>query len=105
MISEELKPLSEPITISGVDLRNRIIMVSMGTEMGCKDGSVGQRQIKYYVERAKDSVGLIISEATTVDWPVGGPGFPIMAIDNDYYIPGLSMLADTVSQGLPQYRQ
>ncbi len=96
MIPEELKPLFEPITISGVDLRNRIIMAPRGTEMGCKDGSVGQRQIEYYVERAKGAVGLIISEATTVDWPVGCPGFPIMAIDNDCYIPGLSMLAEDV---------
>ncbi len=99
MVAKEMKPLFEPITIGGVEVRNRLTMAPMATEgIGGQDGSVSQREIAYYVERAKGGVGLIISGATVVDWPVGGAGFPISTIDDDCYIPGLSKLADAVHE-------
>jgi 2,4-dienoyl-CoA reductase-like NADH-dependent reductase (Old Yellow Enzyme family)/thioredoxin reductase len=94
---EDLKPLFKPITVGGVEIRNRIVMAPMGTFLCAEDGSVAQRQIDYYAERAKGGTGLIISEASSVDPPESSPGSgATLALDHDAYIPGLKQLADAI---------
>lgn len=44
--------LLSPITIKNVELRNRMVVPSMGTNLGNDDGSVSQRLIDYYRTRA-----------------------------------------------------
>jgi 2,4-dienoyl-CoA reductase-like NADH-dependent reductase (Old Yellow Enzyme family)/thioredoxin reductase len=94
---EDLKPLFKPITVGGLKLKNKIVMAPMGTFLSAGDGSVTQRQIDYYAERAKGGTGLIISEASSVDPPESGPGSgTTLAVDDDAYIPGLKKLADAI---------
>jgi len=94
---EDLKTLFEPITVGGVELKNKIAMAPMGTFLAAGDGSVTQRQIDYYAERAKGETGLIISEASSVAPPESGPGSgTTLAVDHDAYIPGLKKLADAI---------
>ena len=58
----------EPFRLGGVPLKNRIVMAPMGTGgLTLSDGSLTQRCIDYYVERAKGGVGLIISGCTRAE--------------------------------------
>ena len=58
----------EPGRIGGVALKNRIVMAPMGTGgLTNSDGSLTQRCIDYYAERARGGVGLIISGCTRAE--------------------------------------
>ena len=61
--------LFEPINIGKVELQNRIAMAPMAIGVGFKnpDGSLTQRAIDYFAERAKGGAGLIIMGATKVE--------------------------------------
>ena len=61
-------PLFEPIDIGGMRVPSRIVMASLYTNMATESGAVTQQMIDYYAERARGGVGLIITEATCVDW-------------------------------------
>jgi len=96
-VLEDLRPLFEPIIVGGVELKNRTVMAPMGSGLCATDGSVTQRLIDYYVERAKGGVGLIITEASNVDHPESGIGTgATLSADHDAYIPGLKKLADAI---------
>ena len=65
---EFFKRLFEPTRIGKVAIKNRIAMAPMGTLGLCNpDGTITQRLIDYYVERAKGGVGLIITRVTKVE--------------------------------------
>jgi 2,4-dienoyl-CoA reductase-like NADH-dependent reductase (Old Yellow Enzyme family)/thioredoxin reductase len=60
MKSEEMYPkLFESASIGSVKLRNRLVMLPMGTAYASQHGEVTQKTIDYFVERAKGGVGLI----------------------------------------------
>ena len=60
MGSNEFFPkLFQPANIGAVKIRNRIVMLPMGTAYASRDGEVTQQTIDYFVERAKGGVGLI----------------------------------------------
>ena len=63
--------LFEPTRIGKMEIKNRIVMPPMGTNMGTPDGHVTEEIVCYYRERAKGGVGLIIVETTCVDAPGG----------------------------------
>ena len=56
--------LFEPIDIGTLTLRNRIVIPAMVSQYGESTGFVTQRLVDYYVERARNGLGLIIVEAT-----------------------------------------
>lgn len=62
-----LRKLFEPITIAGMQVRNRIAMSPMGTESATDDGMIPDKIVDYLEARASGGVGLIISEVTVVD--------------------------------------
>ncbi len=55
--------LLEPITIRGVEFKNRMVMPPMQVQVGMR----GRRARGYYLERARGGVGTIIMAATSVD--------------------------------------
>ncbi len=55
--------LFEPITLRGVELRNRIVFAPVVTNFGLRN----ERTAKYYSERAAGEAGLIIVHGTPVD--------------------------------------
>lgn len=89
------KKLFEPINIGTLKVPNRIIMPAMHTNYGDTAGYVTDQLIDYYVERAKNKVGLIIIELVGV-----APGARVspkqLYIHNDSYIPGLKKLASAI---------
>jgi len=92
----QLKRLFEPTRIGKMEIKNRIVMPPMGTNMGTPDGHVTEEIVCYYRERAKGGVGLIVVETTCVDAPGGKTTAYQLAIDDDKFIPGLSRLAETI---------
>ena len=59
--------LFEKGKIGKLTVKNRGVMMPMGTVFSEPDGSVNERIIEYYAERAKGGIGLIINEYTGVD--------------------------------------
>ena len=94
----QFRKLFEPTHIGLMEIRNRIVMPPMGTNMATPDGHVTEEIVCYYRERARGGVGLIIVETTCVDAPVGKTTAYQLAIDDDRFIPGLSRLAETIHQ-------
>lgn len=90
--------LFEPGRIGSLEIKNRLVMPPMATGLALKDGTVTDRQIDYYAERAKGGAGLIIVEITCVDSPVGKGNVRQIAIDDDCFIPGLSRLAEAIKR-------
>jgi len=92
----KLKRLFEPVMIGKMELKNRIVMPAMCTMFGTAFGEVNNRDIDFYVERAKGGVGLIIIENTCVEWPRGKAGASPIRIDDFKFISGLHDLAEAV---------
>ncbi len=78
-------------------MRNRIVMAPMATLLAEPDGRYSERQIDYFVARAKGGVGLILTEATMVEREVSPPSdIPTAFIDSPWHIPRAAELVDAV---------
>jgi len=86
----QLIELMKPIRIGSMEIGNRIVMPAMGTRLGSDTGSVTERLLNYYSERAKGGVGLMIVEATCIESQLGRHAPTVLCIDNDRQIPGLN---------------
>lgn len=75
-----------PIKINNMWVKNRLVMAPFLTNDALEDGSLQQRQIDYYVERAKGGIGLIIVEGAYVT-PNRKFSPKCLGIDNDTLIP------------------
>lgn len=78
-----------PLTVRNMTLKNRVVMMPMGTNYGEQSGEMSFLHINYYEQRAKGGVGLIIMENASVDSPLGSNGTTQLRIDHDNYIPRL----------------
>ena len=67
-MSGNFRKLLEPVKIGRVEIKNRVAMAPMGiVGLLNPDGSLGQRAIDYYIERARGGVGLIITSLFKVE--------------------------------------
>jgi 2,4-dienoyl-CoA reductase-like NADH-dependent reductase (Old Yellow Enzyme family)/thioredoxin reductase len=96
--NKQFQKLFDPGCIGTMELKNRLVMPPMGTNYALKDGSVTQRQIDYYEERARGGVGLVIVEISCIDSPVGKGAMKQICIDDDRFIPQLSKLAESIKR-------
>ena len=92
----EFIKLFEACKIGQMKLVNRLVMPAMGNNYGSEDGYVTERLIDYYVKRAKDGPGLIITEMVCTESPLGRRGSHQLRIDDDSYIAGLSQLTGRI---------
>lgn len=92
------KKLLQPGRIGKMELRNRMIMPGMGTNLAAADGTVSDVIVNYYARRANGGIGLIITEVCCPD-PSGRviPG-EIEATYN-YFMPGLSRIPHAIHSG------
>ncbi len=82
--------LFEPIKIGNTEVKNRVFMPPLSTNLANK-GYVTEELIQHYAARAKGGVGLIVSEVVTVEPTyVYLPGD--MSIHDDSYIEGWTKL-------------
>ncbi|MFA7468747.1 MAG: FAD-dependent oxidoreductase [Desulfotomaculaceae bacterium] len=90
--------LFEPGCIGGIDIKNRIIMPAMGTNLASETGAVTKPMISYYRERAKGGVGMIITEIVSVDAPQGNAIPNELCLHENSYIAGHNELVEAVKQ-------
>lgn len=85
------KALAHPGKIGNLTIKNRIVMAPLNNNYTHK-GFLTEESVDFYVARAKGGVGLVIIEATSIDYPrsrsVLNP-----SIDHDRYIPAFAKIA------------
>lgn len=85
-----------PLTVKNMTIKNRIVMMPMGTNYGEQNGEMSFLHINYYEERAKGGTGLIIVENASVDSPQGSNGTTQLRIDHDNYLPRLFKFCENI---------
>lgn len=94
-VPARLAPLFEPITIGGVEIKNRIARAAHGTALGGPmylPGEINDAFVAYHEARARGGVGLTILEISSVH-PTSPT--PIRGWD-DAVVPGYASLAEAV---------
>jgi 2,4-dienoyl-CoA reductase-like NADH-dependent reductase (Old Yellow Enzyme family) len=92
-----LSNLFSPFEVGNLRLKNRIVMAAMGTNFGNEDGTIAERAVNYYIERAKGGAGLIITESSPTS-QLGRHRLRCIGAFNDSFIPGLRRLTDAVHE-------
>jgi 2,4-dienoyl-CoA reductase-like NADH-dependent reductase (Old Yellow Enzyme family)/thioredoxin reductase len=90
---KKLKHLFNPISIGAIEVKNRIVMSPMGTNLASPNGEVTQSLISYYAARAEGGVGLIVTEDATI-----GPKYGVnsLMLNDDRFIQGWKDLTRAV---------
>ena len=91
----EYPNLLEPIKINGLEIKNRVAMAPMSTNLGSPEGFVTDDLISHFEARAQGGVGLIFIEDATVDgrarYHKAGLG-----LNDDKFIPGWKKLVSAL---------
>jgi len=90
-----LETLFSPGQIGTMRLPNRIVMPPMATNYADPDGSVSERQIAYYRERARGGAGYITFEHTGI-LQQGKAAAKMAMISSDAHVAGFRKLADAI---------
>ncbi|MBN1376419.1 MAG: FAD-dependent oxidoreductase [Dehalococcoidia bacterium] len=94
----DLKMLFSPFKIKNLDLKNRIVMPPMTTNLADPDGHVTDSMIDYYAARARGGVGYIVVESACIE-----PAGKLMALSpgiwDDEMVAGWKKLADACHKG------
>ena len=80
-----LPHLFTPGHIGNLEIKNRIVMLPMTMGYAEPDGSVGDRFIAYFTERAKGGAGMIIIPLT----PMYAGSHMAPGVFDDRYLPGI----------------
>jgi len=84
--------------IGQMELKNRIIKAPTWTHLCALDSSVTERLTRHYEEIACGGCALIIVEFAFVDNIASKIGARQLGVSDDKYIPGLSILAQTIQE-------
>lgn len=102
----KFRKLLEPYQIGSVKLRNRMVKSGAIVSYATEDGYVTERLKDYYEALAKGGVGMIITEATCVDYPLGNGRHYYVRACEDKFIPSLREWAQvTHKYGCPIFLQ
>ncbi|MFC6169509.1 oxidoreductase [Loigolactobacillus jiayinensis] len=82
--------------IGKLALKNHVVMPAMGVSLARTNGEASDDIIRYYAERARGGVGLIITEVTRIDDKYGVATYKQLAVTDPKQIPQLQRLADAV---------
>ena len=90
--------LFERGSIGNVHLKNRVVMTAMGVNLANSMGEANEVITKYYEERAKGGVGLIITEIARIDdeFGVGTPNQ--LSVTEGRHIPHLERMIETIQK-------
>ena len=91
-----------PLTVKNMTIKNRIVMMPMGTNYGEQNGEMSFLHINYYEQRAKGGTGLIIVENASIDSPQGSNGTTQLRIDHDNYLPRLFKFCENIHRYGPK---
>jgi 2,4-dienoyl-CoA reductase-like NADH-dependent reductase (Old Yellow Enzyme family)/thioredoxin reductase len=87
--------LNAPGLIGPMRLKNRIIMAPMGTNYGTTDGFATDRDKRYYAERARGGVAMIVTEAMNIS-PGARNHNNSLCVFHDAFIPGLRAMVEAI---------
>ena len=87
--------IEQPGFLGSLKLKNRITLAPMGTNFSSSDGLITDRDIAYYVERAKGGVSMIMTAAMGVTGDARAHRFTPVCY-HDRFIPGLANLVDSI---------
>jgi 2,4-dienoyl-CoA reductase (NADPH2) len=90
--------LLSPISIGSMTVRNRIVMAPMGVEIVDSDGRANEGIVRYYEERARGGVGMIITEVCAISYPGGANSVHQLGLSDDAFVPALRELTSRVQQ-------
>jgi len=90
------RTLLSPGRIGALELRNRLVVTAMGANFAEEGGLSGDRLVAYHEAQARGGVGLIISGACGVMFPVGQVQPWQIGISDDVHLEGLARVADAV---------
>jgi 2,4-dienoyl-CoA reductase-like NADH-dependent reductase (Old Yellow Enzyme family) len=93
----ESHPLFTPLSIGGVEIKNRIVMPPMTTRAADSEGFVTNDSIAYYCARAEGGVGLITVEMAAPEKAGKHRNFEL-GIYDDRFVPGLRRLVDALHE-------
>ena len=88
--------LMSSLKIKTMELRNRVMMTPMGTNLANPDGSISEEHKNYYKLRAQGGTGLIIVENVCVSFPDGSNGTSQLRLDHDSFIPHMYELTEKI---------
>lgn len=88
--------LFTPITIRGMELKNRVVLPAMGTRMATEKSEVSQRLVYYHAARAKGGCALNIVEVSSVHTPSAPANF--VSISGDWLIEGHKRLTAAIHE-------
>lgn len=91
----KMKKIFTPIKIGSMEVKNRLVVPAMGTNLAEHNGEAGKRLISYYTERAKGGFGLIITECSAVSYE-GRSLINECGMWEDSLIPSYRKLTDSV---------
>lgn len=87
--------LLKPLTIKGLEVKNRIVLPPMAMDLADEDGLVTEEVKQHYAKMANMELGTIILGNNYIDIK-GKNSAGQLAIDRDECIEGLSEIADTI---------
>jgi len=90
--------LTEPGRIGSLTVKNRIVSSPMVTGYATRDGMVTDRLLRFYEEKAKGGVGLIIVEYAYIDLKASISAHCQLGVYDDACIIGLAQLAEIMEQ-------
>lgn len=90
------KKLFERGKIGSLELKNRIVMSPMATNYSDVSGEVSDREVRYFEERAKGGVGMIIVGITRIDDETGWTETHQMGATRHEHVTGMARLARAV---------
>jgi 2,4-dienoyl-CoA reductase (NADPH2) len=88
--------LLAPGRIGTLELRNRIFMSPMGSNLAEEDGTCGERIVRYYEARAQGGAALVTMGSVGIAWPRGSGNARQVAISEDRFIAPLRNVVDAV---------
>lgn len=91
--------LFSSLSISGIHLKNRIVMAPLVTSYASDDGTINDKLYEYYVRRAHGGVGLIVTEPARVLPPLRGTKYAHIGLYSNEFIPRLRRLSASVHGG------
>lgn len=87
--------LFSPFKIGNVELKNRLVVPAMGTNLCHSDNTISEQLIDYWSARARGGWGLLTVEVTAID-PLGLALNQVPALYDDKFKEGFQKLADEV---------
>ncbi|WP_144631059.1 NAD(P)/FAD-dependent oxidoreductase [Bordetella genomosp. 13] len=89
--------LEQPGQIGRLRLKNRVVMAPMGTNYSTTDGLSTERDKRYYEERARGGVAMIMTEAMVVT-EQARPHHNSLCCYHDRFIPGLASIVEAIKR-------